>query len=130
MIRTEARLRPVRLYANHVSVGESGDEYFQVSFDSEAPSDDDFDLSGLGHPYLLIQRQFEDGDGGVCYIETHDHDTYTGHFRLQLIEFTPTRLAFEISRADHKYVEVTYHLDAKRFSDVQRIVHIVFGVQG
>jgi hypothetical protein len=120
----------VRLHANHVSVGESGDEYFQVSFNSEAPSDDDFDLSGLGHPYLLIQRQFEDDDGGVCYIESHDHDTYTGHFRLRLIEFTPTRLAFEIARTDHKYIEVTYDLDAKRFGDVQRIVQIVFGVQG
>jgi hypothetical protein len=52
------------------------------------------------------------------------------HFRLRLIEFTPTRLAFEIARTDHKYVEVTYELDAKRFGEVQRIVHIVFGVQG
>ena len=120
----------MRLHANHVSVGESGDEYFQVSFDSEAPSDDDFDLSGPDHPYLVVQRQFEDDDSGVCYIETHDHDTYTGHFRLRLIEFTPTRLAFEIARTDHKYVEVIYELDAKRFGEVQRIVHIVFGVQG
>ena len=113
-----------------MSVGESGDEYFQVSFDSEAPSDYDFDRSGPDHPYLLDQRQFEDDDGGVCYIETHDHDTYTGHFRLRLIEFTPTHLAFEIARTDRKYVEVTYDLDAKQFGDVQRIVHIVFGVQG
>jgi hypothetical protein len=119
----------VRLHANHVSVGESGDEYFQVSFDSEPPNDDDFDLSGPDHPYLVIQRQFEDDDGGVCYIETHDHDTYTGHFRLRLIEFTPTRLAFEIARKDHKYVEVTFDLNAKLFSQVKRIVHIVFGVR-
>ena len=82
----------MKFYAKYVSVGESGDEYFQVSFDNEAPSDDDFDLSGPDHPYLIVQRQFEDDDGGVCYIETHDHDTYTGHFRLRLIEFTPTRL--------------------------------------
>ena len=120
----------MKLHANHVSAGESGDEYFQVSFDNEAPSDDDFDLSGPDHPYLVIQRQFEDDDGGVCYIETHDHDTYTGHFRLRLIEFTRTRLAFEIARTDHKYVEVTYDLDAKQFVEVQRIVHIVFGLQG
>ena len=130
MIRTEARPHPLRFHANHVSVAESGGEYFQVSFDSEAPSDDDFDLSGPDHPYLVVQRQFEDDDGGVCYIETHDHDTYTGHFRLRLIELTPTRFAFEIARTDHKYVEVTYDLDAKRFGEVQRIVHIVFGVQG
>jgi hypothetical protein len=119
----------VRLHAKHVSVGESSDEYFQVSFRSEIPGDDDFDLSGPDQPYLLIQRQFEDDDGGVCYIETHDHDTYTGHFRLRLIEFTPTRLAVEIARTDHKYVEVTYELDAKRFREVQRVVHIIFRVQ-
>jgi hypothetical protein len=65
-----------------------------------------------------------------CYIETHNHDTYSGHFRLWLIEFTPTRLAFEIARTDHKYVEVTFDLDAKRFGEVQRIVHIIFGVRG
>jgi hypothetical protein len=120
---------PLRLHANHVSVGEAGGEYFEVSFESEAPSDDDFDLSGPDHPYLIVQRQFEDEDGGVCYIESRDHYTYTGHFRLRLIEFTPTRLVFEIARTDHKYVEVTYDLDAKHFSDVQHIVHIIFGVQ-
>jgi hypothetical protein len=93
-------------------------------------SDDEFDLSGPDHPYLIVQRQFEDDDGGVCYIETHDRDAYTGHLRLRLVEFTPTRLAFEIARAKGSHVEVTYDLDAKKFDVVQRIVHIVFGVQG
>ena len=119
----------MKFHANYVSASEAGDEYFQVSFDTEAPSDDDFDLSGPAHPYLLVQRQFEDDDGGVCYIETCDHDNYTGHFRLRLIEFTPKRLAFEIARADLKYVEVTYDLDAKQFGEVQRVVQIIFGVQ-
>jgi hypothetical protein len=131
MIRTEARPHPMRLHANHVSVGESGDEYFQVSSDSDDPSGDDFNLSGPDHSYLIIQRQFEDDDGGVCYIETHDRDTYTGHFRLRFIDShsraSPSRSP---GRTDHKYVEVTYDLDAKRFGEVQRIVHIVFDVQG
>jgi len=116
----------MRFHAKSVSVGESGDEYFAVSFDSEDPSDDASDLSGDENPYLIVQRQFEDDDGGVCYIETHDRDTYSGHFRLRLIGFTPTRFAFEIARADHKHVEVTYDLDAKRFDEVERIVHIIF----
>jgi hypothetical protein len=111
----------MRFHAKYVSVGEFGDEYFEVSFDSEDPGNDDLDLSGDENPYLIVQRQFEDGDGGVCYIETHDHDTYSGHFRLRLIRFTPTRFAFEIARKDHKHVEVTYDLDAKRFDEVQRI---------
>jgi len=120
----------VRFYAKYVSVGESGGEYFAVSFDNEDPSNDDFDPSGDEDPYLIVQRQFEDDDGGVCYIETHDHDTHSGHFRLRPIRFTPMRFAFEIARKDHKYVEVTYDLDAKRFDEVRRIVHIIFGVQG
>jgi hypothetical protein len=122
----------VKLHANHVSVDESGGEYFQVSFDNKAPREDDdnFDLSTPAQPYLLIQRQFEDDDGGVCYLETHDHDTYSGHFPLRLVEFTPTRLVIEIARGEHKHVEVTYNLDAKRFREVKRIVHIIFGVQG
>ena len=113
-----------------VSVSEFADEYFAVEFDNEHPSNDDLDLSGDDDPYLIVQRQFEDDDGGVCYIETHDHDTYSGHFRLRLLRFTPTRFAFEIARKDHKYVEVTYDLDAQRFDEVRRIVHIIFGVQG
>jgi hypothetical protein len=116
----------MKLHAPHVSVGESGDEYFQVWFDSE---DDALDPPGPDHPYLLIQRQLEDDDDGGCYIETHDHDTYTGHFRLKLIEFTRTRFAFEIARATHRHVEVTYDLDAARFEEVQRIVLIIFGSQ-
>ena len=119
----------MRFHASNVSVGESGDEYFQVSFDCELPGVDDFDTSLDDSHYLLVQRQFEDDDGGVCYIETHDHDTYNGHFPLRLLEFTPTRLAFEIARTNHNYVEVTYELDAKRFDDVKRIVHIIFGLQ-
>jgi hypothetical protein len=79
---------------------------------------------------MILIYPGEDDDGGVCYIETHDHDTCTGHYRLRLIEFTHMRLAFEIARPLHKYVEVTYELPKKRFREVQRIVHIIFGVQG
>lgn len=120
----------MKIHAKYVSAEESGDEYFQISFDSEAPNDDDFDLSDLDHPYLLVSRQFECEDGGRCYFETHDYDTYAGNFRLRLIEFTPTRFAFEIAREANKYVEVNYDLGAKQFRDVQRIVHIIFGVHG
>ena len=119
----------MRFHAKNVSVAESCEECFEVSFDCESPGVDDFDPSVHASPYLVVQRQFEDDDGGVCYIETHDHDTYTGHFPLRLLEFTPTRLAFEIARATRNYVQVTYELDAKRFDDVQRIVHTIFGVQ-
>jgi hypothetical protein len=88
----------MRFHAKYISAGESGGEYFAVSFDNENPSNDEFELSDDEDPYLIVQRQFEDDDGGVCYIETHDHDTYSGHFRLRLLWFTPTRLWFTPTR--------------------------------
>jgi hypothetical protein len=74
-------------------------------------------------PILSFSGKFEDEDGGVCYIETHDHDTYSGHFRLRLIRFTPTRFAFAIARKDNKYVEVTYNSGAQRFDEVPHCSH-------
>src|SRR3984893_4884260 len=41
----------MRFHAKYVSVGEFGDEYFEVSFDSEDPGNDDLDLSGDENPY-------------------------------------------------------------------------------
>ena len=65
----------------------------------------------------------------VCYLETHDTDRFAGHFRLRLIGFTPTHLTFEIDRPEDRTVEVTYKLSTRRFREVQRIVHIIFGVK-
>jgi hypothetical protein len=61
----------MKLDAAYVSVAEFDDQYFQVSFDTQDPGDG-FDLSAPLQPYLIVQRQFEDDDGGVCYIETRD----------------------------------------------------------
>lgn len=120
---------PVKLNARYVSIGDFDDLYFQVSFKNEHPGAD-YDPSASTQPYLILQRQFEDDDGGVCYLETQDTDRFAGYFRLRLIEFTPTRLAFDIDRPHDRAVEVTYKLSPERFREVQRIVHIVFGVGG
>jgi hypothetical protein len=101
---------------------------FQVSFDTE-DLDADFDLPAPDGPYLLVQRQFEDRDGGVCYIETHESDAYAGHFRLHLVELTTTRLLFEIDRPADRTVEVTFTLDPQRFGEVERILRIIFGAR-
>src|SRR5258705_10823677 len=78
-------------------------------------------------PCLLLQRKFEDYDGGACYIETHEPDRYAGHFRLRLVEFAPTRLVFDIDRATDRRVEVTFTLDPRPFQEVERIVCLIFG---
>ena len=44
-----------------------------------------------------------------------------------LIEFTATRLLFEIERLADRTVEVTFTLDPRRFREVKRILRIIFG---
>jgi hypothetical protein len=46
----------MRIRLDHVSVSQSGD-YFQVLFEFERDSEG---------AYMLIERQFEDPDGGLC----------------------------------------------------------------
>jgi hypothetical protein len=70
----------MRFHANYISTSVSGD-YYQAMFEAEKDTDDPLS------PYLLIQRQFEIPDEGMCYVETHD-DKYIGHFLLQRVEFT------------------------------------------
>ncbi len=112
-----------RFHAKYVSAAEAGD-YYQVSFETEDPGDDATDPPGLDSPYLIIQRQFERPDGGRCYLETHDH-RYVGHYRLKLIDFSPTQLVVAIERKSNTHVEVTYALDAAEFNEVQRVVGII-----
>ena len=111
------------LSAGYVSVSDD-DNYFQIAFDSQDPGDDD----NAGTPYLLIQRQFEDEDGGRCYIESHD-DRFIGHFRLRLVELKADRLAFTIERVLNRDVEVTFAVGVARFENLRRVVGIMFGQQ-
>jgi hypothetical protein len=78
----------MKLRARYVTVSDFDEQYFQVTFDNEHPAAD-YDPDAPMRPYALLQRQFKDEDGGVCYLETHDADRYASHLRLQLIEFTP-----------------------------------------
>ena len=91
----------MQLAANRVSAVVSGD-YYQALFDSEDRDDEQVNPFDQPAPYVLVQREFEDFNGGKCYIESHDEE-YIGHFKLKLVEFSPTRLAYEIARHDHKF---------------------------
>lgn len=108
--------------ANYVSASESGD-YYQVAFNTNNPAVDVVDVDS---PYLLIQRQFEDPDGGQCYIETHD-EGYVGHFRLRLIEFSRSCLILEIARNRNNRIEVMFDMGESEFKQVQRVVDIISG---
>jgi len=82
----------VQFHANHVSASEDGD-YYQVKFEVRE------DAGDHESQYLIIQRQFEDPDGGVCYVETHD-EKYIGHFSVRRIDLSPSRIVLEIDRPE------------------------------
>jgi hypothetical protein len=115
----------VKLNARYVSIGDFDDLYFQVLFENEHPGAD-YDPSAPTEPYLILQRQFENDDGGVCYLETHDPDRFAGHFPLRLIEFTPPASPLT-STGQRIAPSKSPTLSARRFREVQRIVHIIFG---
>ncbi len=77
-------------------------------------------------PYLLIQRQFEDLDGGECYVETHEEGCM-GHFILRSIEFSPSRLLLEIARDRNNRIEVIFDVGQSEFKEVQRVIDIISG---
>jgi phage repressor protein C with HTH and peptisase S24 domain len=108
----------------YVSASGEGD-YFGISFDNDDPDDDGPDYEPTGS-YLIVQRHFEDGDGRICYVETHDED-YRGHYRLRLITFSETHFAMELQRQSNRLVSVSYDLSKPDFEAVQRVVSVIFG---
>lgn len=109
----------------YVSASGEGD-YFGISFNNDDPDDDNRQDHEPSGPYLIVQRQFEDGDDRICYVETHDED-YCGHFRLRLIVFSETRFAVELPRRRKSLVSVSYRLSKPDFEAVKRVVNVIFG---
>jgi len=111
----------MHFHANYVSTSIFGDDdYYQATFEAEQESDDP------DSPYLLIQRQFEDPDDHLCYIETHD-EKYCGHFRLQGVDFRPQKLSIELDRPRGNFVSVTLAMMATEFAEASRVVKIISG---
>jgi hypothetical protein len=109
----------MQFHANHVSASADGD-YYQVLF-AAVP-----DSSDPESPYLVIQRQFEDPNGGQCYVETHD-ENYIGHFRIRRIDFSISRILLEIDRPKANVVEVSFAIASSDFKQVARVVGIISG---
>jgi len=117
----------MHFHAKTISATASGD-YYQLVLEAEGGEEDQPNHPDQSAPYLLLQRQFEFFDGGKCYIEADD-EIYIGHFHLKLVEFSPTRLAFEITRSYHNHVELDFVMTAAEFEEVQPIAEVIFGVR-
>ena len=108
----------MKIRLDHVSAFESGD-YFQVLFEAEEDGDG---------AYVLIQRQFEDHDGGLCYLETHDQD-YIGHFNVVRAVLDRNRFCLELRRKEAAEVEVTFKTTDQNYHDVARIIRIMIALR-
>ncbi|HEY5283261.1 MAG TPA: hypothetical protein VIM14_10765 [Polyangia bacterium] len=75
-------------------------------------------------PYLLVQRQFEDDDGGLCYFETHDQD-YIGHFKVVRATLDRHRFCLELRRKKFSTIEVTFKATEENYMEVSRILRIM-----
>ena len=110
----------MHFHANRVSASAEGD-YYQLLFEAVP------DSAAPDSPYLVIQRQFEDSDGGRCYFETHD-ENYIGHFRIRRIDLSVSRIVLEIDRPKGNVVEVSFAIASSEFKEVARLVSIISGV--
>ena len=111
----------MHFHANYVSTSVSGDgDYYQATFEAEQDTDDP------DSPYLLIQRQFEDPDDDLCYVETHD-EKYRGHFLLRRVDFTPQKLSIELYRPRDNLISVTFTMAATQFGEASPVVKIISG---
>ena len=104
----------MKIRLDHVSASESGD-YYQVLFQAEEDGDG---------AYVLIQRQFEHPDGGLCYIEAHDED-YIGHFKVVRASLARNRFCLELRRRQATEVEVTFKTTDQNYIDVARVMRIM-----
>ena len=111
----------MHFHANYVSTSVFGDgDYYQATFEAEQDTDDP------DCPYLLIQRQFEDPDDDLCYIETHD-EKYRSHFLLRRVDFTPQKLSLELDRPSDNLISVTLAMAAMEFAEASQVVKIISG---
>ena len=103
------------LFLKHVSVAESGGEYFEVSFADDEESDDN---------YFLLQRQFESPDSGRLYVESHLR-TLSGHFRIRRAELERRLFRLEIMCQPSETVHIRFQASETQFHRLKKVLRIM-----
>jgi hypothetical protein len=98
-----------------VSVSSSGGEYFQVCFGDDGDSDE---------AYLLIQRQFEDYDGGYCYVES-SLECLCGHFKIRSAELSRDVFRLEMMCRPVETVQIRFRADDAHYEQLKQILSIM-----
>ena len=107
--------RMTDLFFNHVSVAESGGEYFEVSFEDPEESDD---------RYFLVQRQFESPDHGRLYVESHLR-RLSGHFRIRRAELERGLFRLEIMCQPPETVQIRFQAGETQFNRLKKVLRIM-----
>jgi len=97
-----------------VSVSSSDDEYFQVHFDYDEESED----------YFLIQRQFEDDDGGCLYVEC-TRESLCGHFKIRRAELARDVLRLEVMCRPMETVQIKFAADDACYEELKQFLSIM-----
>jgi hypothetical protein len=105
---------PVKIQLHDISASESGD-YYQVLFEGALDGE---------QAYVLVQRQFELPDGGLCYVESHDKN-YIGHFKVTYAELGRNRFFLKLARKTAAEVEVVFNTTEKNWRQVVRIMQFM-----
>jgi len=103
------------LFLKHVSVAESGGEYFQVSFADNEESDDS---------YFLVQRQFESPYPGRVYVESHLR-TLSGHFRIRRAELERSLFRLDIMCQPPETVQIRFQAGETQFNRLKEVLRIM-----
>lgn len=104
----------MKIQLHDVSASESGD-YYQVLFEGELDGEE---------AYVLVQRQVELPDGGLCYVESHDKD-YIGHFKVTHAELGRNWFFLKLARKTAAELEVVFNTTDKNWRQVARIMQIM-----
>ena len=103
------------LFLKHVSVAESGGEYFQVSFVDDEEGDDS---------YFLVQRQFESPDHGRVYLESHLR-TLSGHFRIRRAELERGLFRLDIMCQPPEAAQIRFQASEAQFNRLKEVLRIM-----
>jgi len=90
-------------------------EYFQVLFQEQ-------DVPGV--KYVLLQRQFEIPDGGVCYFECDEIERSGSHV-IRNSKLSRDRFEINVPGDDGGKWVVQFELDDRRYEELKEVLGII-----
>ncbi len=114
----------MKLKCQHVSVGEAGDEIFQVQFEGVQNQEDG--------PYVLIQRAWleEDKDEfSTIYVETHI-ERLIDHYPEIDAQLTRNHLTLRLPPPANETIDIEFTTSDTNFRKVRRMLEIILQTRG